>query len=135
MSASTSVVGVVNVKRRPLFFLTLAFLFFVIAISSSAYSMPAWDDENDPFLMSYDFATRKSYIYRRIFSTLPTSGKLSKLPWSDDYWPTYSGGISYRWNAGKSDPISAYGYRLLSENEINRSLDTKKLSPAEKYDL
>ncbi|MBF0300573.1 MAG: hypothetical protein HQK51_17800 [Oligoflexia bacterium] len=98
-----------------------------LTISTSAYSMAAWDRSNRPELMDNK--------YNRVLNQLPVSGKLSNLPWSDDYWPTYRGGISFRWNQKGENEVKKYGYELLNSNKISNSLDTSKLSPSEKYDL
>ncbi|MBF0316190.1 MAG: hypothetical protein HQK50_16565 [Oligoflexia bacterium] len=101
--------------------------FSLIAISSSAFPMAAWDNNNRPELMSYD--------YNRSFRELPLSAKLPTLPWSDHYWPTYMGGISYRWNVKSAQDVAKYGYKLLDTKQLNHTADLSSLSPAEKYDI
>ncbi|RYZ79577.1 MAG: hypothetical protein EOP04_27490, partial [Proteobacteria bacterium] len=42
----------------------------------------------------------------------PTSGQPLEMPWSDHYWPTYHGGITYRWGDPKSNLLS----QMISES-------------------
>lgn len=92
----------------------------------------AWDYENDPG--HFDVTPKK-------FTSLPLSGQLSKsaFPWSDDYWPTYGGGISRRWQTkNSSKDYKAHIYKVLDEGSITAIppiMDIAKLSPAEKFDL
>jgi len=77
--------------------------------------------------------------YERNFSKLPLTGKLTKRPWNGNYWPTYRGGITYRWNQPRpvdmvEDSHPRYHYDLLKPEELEIA-DTKVLSPAEKYDI
>lgn len=98
-----------------------------IVATSNAFPMAAWNKENSPELMDNQ--------YLRIFDKLPLEGQLTTLPWSDDYWPTYKGGISYRWNESGDNDQKKYSYKLLKKNKINPRLDTSSLSPAEKFDI
>ncbi|SMF00781.1 RICIN domain-containing protein [Pseudobacteriovorax antillogorgiicola] len=87
----------------------------------------AWDTRNDPIIMD------TSRNYEKNFANLPRSANLSKQPWSGDYWASYRGGISYRWNASVAE-IDRYRYDPkpyynLSQNQL------RQLSPAEKYDI
>lgn len=107
---------------RFLLALTISFLTF------SAFPMAQWDNNNRPELMENK--------YERNFSKLPKSAKLKTLPWSDDYWGTYKGGISYRWNqkVTGTDESARWSYKIIEDiNKINVSIN--ELSPAEKYDL
>lgn len=92
----------------------------------------AWDSSNNPNLFSLEI---------KKLEELPKEGNLpdEKFPWTDDYWATYAGGISRRWqkrvwgtNYEKYlyDPIDGEAFR----NDPG-SVDVKKLSPAEKFDL
>ncbi len=64
---------------------------------------------------------------------------LQTLPWSDDYWPIYAGGISARY-ADPEFPMSGEAWKYTEEyllntlNEVPAS-STELLSPAQKYDL
>lgn len=91
-----------------------------------AFGLSAWDKKNKPELFEFD--------YERNFKGLPLTGQLKKLPWSGYYWPTYEGGITYRWNKDTHRPEEKYGYDLLTEETL-KSVDSKTLSPAEKFDL
>ena len=84
--------------------------------------------------MGYDYKN-KSYNYELSFEKLPLFGELSKKPWTGDYWPTYRGGISYRWNTlNKNNSYDTHGYKLLRKKDL-KSYDLSSLSPSEKYDL
>ena len=68
--------------------------------------------------------------YQKNLLALPKSGRVNK-PWSGSYWPSYQGGIAFRWNRS---PQQSFGYHLYTRNEL-RQLSTKQLkalSPAEK---
>ncbi|MAZ48135.1 MAG: hypothetical protein CME65_06210 [Halobacteriovoraceae bacterium] len=71
--------------------------------------------------------------YESLFHKIPSSQTFSKLLWSDDYWPRFMGGISYRWQTyqGPRD------YRLYSSRDIRRlsPQELDELSPAEKFDI
>ncbi|MBF0362994.1 MAG: hypothetical protein HQK49_18385 [Oligoflexia bacterium] len=103
----------------------MAFLLFIV--STSVYSMAGWDGRNRPDLMVMN--------YESVFSNLPTSGQLTFIPWSDDYWPTSRGGITYRWNQENGDYVQKYGYPIIPVDKITKGMSVKELSPAEKYDL
>ncbi len=102
-------------------------------IQDSVSKERAWDWKNNPTKMGIDYIVGK-YKYSHKFAQLPTSGDLETRPWSGDYWPTYKGGITYRWNSSSSRVKDRIGYKLLSKEEY-LTVDTKSLSPAEKYDL
>lgn len=92
----------------------------------------AWDYENDPG--HFDVIPKK-------FVSLPSSGQLPEnaYPWTDDYWPTYGGGISRRWQSkNPSRDYKAHMYKMLDEESfsaIPSAIDVGKLSPSEKFDL
>jgi hypothetical protein len=88
--------------------------------------MAQWNRNNHPDLMGFK--------YERDFSKLPLKGDLKTTPWSGDYWPTYKGGITYRWNQkGVAKDIERWSYDLEDIADIKTPL--KDLSPAEKFDL
>jgi len=97
-------------------------------LSFKAFALSGWDQMNDPELMKID--------YERNFSQLPLAGELTKKPWNGNYWPTYRGGITYRWNQpppeAPSEEHPRYHFELLNFAELQ---NLKALSPAEKYDL
>ncbi len=94
----------------------------------------AWNGANAPSLFDTKTADHVSdYVYD--WKQLPLTGELKNRPWSDDYWPTYRGGISYRWNdrAEKTDQ-DRYAYELKPASSLEFK-DMLTLSPAEKLDL
>jgi hypothetical protein len=90
----------------------------------SSRLLEAWNPPNDP--AHFDAG------YQRQFSTLPRSGKAAQQPWSDDYWPSYRGGIAVRWRVGED----GFAYQPPNRNELEHmTLDKRsELSPAEKFD-
>lgn len=70
------------------------------------------------------------------FSSLPKQGSLSdgRMGWSESYWPSNKGGITYRWNHPNPQPFK---YKLHTKQEIlNMSpQELGELSPAELYDI
>ncbi len=87
-----------------------------------------WNSNHDPHIM------QQGHNYEYKFDKLPMKGELKKKPWSDDYWPDYKGGISYRWNDENSVEESRYKYHLLSKHDVSKT-DLRILSPAEKFDI
>ncbi len=88
--------------------------------------MERWDEQNKPELLEFD--------YNRTFSALPLQGKLKVRPWSDDYWASMNGGISYRWAVPGKDKVTKIAYPLVDPNNLSER-DLYLLSPSEKYDL
>lgn len=104
------------------------FLFIsAILLTSNAFSMARWNEANNPELMEFD--------YERTFSALPTDGKLTVRPWSDDYWATINGGISYRWAVPGEDETIKIAYPLVVDPSKLSEKEIMMLSPSEKYDL
>ncbi len=91
-----------------------------------------WNYINDPARM--DSQHLKKFSYKLKFSDLPLEGKLTNLPWSGDYWPTYKGGISYRWSNDQVDHRAQYSYPLINSHDLDQ-VDLGSLSPSEKFDL
>jgi hypothetical protein len=85
----------------------------------------AWNSQNDPL--------RLDAQYTRRFSELPKEANLEVQPWSDSYWPTYKGGIAYRWQTSETP----FSYENLTPEAISKlSVEQlQKLSPAEKFDI
>ncbi|MBF0442154.1 MAG: hypothetical protein HQK54_09630 [Oligoflexales bacterium] len=114
------------------------FLFLVSACGAGPKSQisklkEAWDKTNDPEQMGLDILKRQN-PYKSRFSDLPLSGFLPKTPWSDTYWPTYEGGIAFRWNDEKAGDKEKINYKMNKAEELSK-IDMKTLSPAEKYDI
>lgn len=80
----------------------------------------------------YNEAERFEEEYEYTFTELPLAGRLSKIPWSGDYWAKKKGGISYRWQTDeKFDYMTMDKHQVLNASPENIRL----LSPTEKYDL
>ena len=97
-----------------------------VLVAGEGFSFSAWDRANRPELMDFN--------YERNFSKLEKYGVLPDTPWSGDYWPTYKGGITYRWNKPVSEDSQRYNYELPNVDQLTAE-QIKTLSPAEKYDL
>ncbi len=103
------------------------FIVLFLYLPNSAFSFSRWDELNKPtiFELDYEFNLKK----------LSKNGFLSVTPWSDDYYPTDKGGISYRWNQPNySNETELFGYNLLNLNNLN-GVNLAELSPSEKWDI
>jgi hypothetical protein len=111
--------------------------FFLFSLQNfAAMDKRLWDYANNPDRLRDNDPTSNYITY---FYDLPLKSQLRNTPWSGDYWPSYHGGISYRWFDYLSDWYGhdRYGYDLYTRQEVF-DLDfesMKMLSPAEKYDL
>ncbi|NRA65892.1 MAG: hypothetical protein HRU19_15500 [Pseudobacteriovorax sp.] len=114
--------------------LTLSILGSQLACSpgtDSSKLSEAWDGQNAPGQLRDEFIESG---FNTKFDELKTEAKLSKMPWSGDYWATYRGGISYRWNTrGSIEQKSKYD--LIEDPSQLTSAQIRRLSPAEKFDL
>ena len=117
----------------------LAFTSIIAMLSCSAETQQSslketWDYSNSPVKMKDQFT---ELGFTTSLELLPENARVSKEPWSGDYWPTYKGGITYRWNMPTNNMVERVGYDLLTEEAIaeTSSEDLAQLSPAEKYDL
>ncbi len=92
-----------------------------------------WNPRNNPYLLNKAHLD-KSYNYQ--YEDLKKTNSLTFMPWTDDYWPSYKGGISYRWNDITLDWYSKkrFSYDILDKSALSE-MDTSTLSPAEKYDI
>ncbi|MFI5391316.1 MAG: ankyrin repeat domain-containing protein [Bacteriovoracales bacterium] len=100
------------------------FLILLLLYSSEIFSV-AIQEGNQPEIFDNTF--------KMTLDSLPKSGQTKTIPWSDTYWPTYRGGISYRWNKTECPNISdkdRQGYPI-GTNLPKLSC----LSPSEKFDL
>ncbi|KAJ3086172.1 hypothetical protein HK102_013448 [Quaeritorhiza haematococci] len=71
-------------------------------------------DEDDDWKMQIGrlaraFGAKKKKEFKFVFNRLPKSGKVSRIPWPGDYWPTYRDSVNMRW-AGENtlSPIEKY---------------------------
>ena len=87
-----------------------------------------WDYRNAPERMGLQHSH-----YELDLDSLPQKAMLSKIPWTGDYWPTFKGGITYRWNYASSEEDRCF-YKTISNDELP-GLDLSHLSPAEKFDV
>ena len=88
-----------------------------------------WDYDNAPERLGLFHNN-----YERNFNQLKKKAKLTQKPWSGDYWASYLGGISYRWNHPNYDDNSRIFYPLKPMSEIKEE-EIPHLSPSEKMDL
>jgi hypothetical protein len=70
------------------------------------------------------------------FDHLPLKASLKddRYGWSESYWPSYLGGIAYRWNHPNPNPFK---YELHTKEELllMNQEEISQLSPAELYDI
>ncbi|SMF71010.1 hypothetical protein [Pseudobacteriovorax antillogorgiicola] len=99
--------------------------------SDSSGLKERWNQKNRPEIMAERFR------YDHEFANLPLEGTLAPKPWSGDYWPTYKGGITYRWMLEEGSywtDEALYSYDYHNPASLANA-DLSSLSPAEKYDL
>ncbi|RYZ52499.1 MAG: hypothetical protein EOP07_19500 [Proteobacteria bacterium] len=85
---------------RPIASIAGLSLLFACQPTENSVVKDAWNAENNPTIMmsvKNEFETN--------FDNLPLSGRPNKMPWSDHYWPTYHGGITYRWGQTKTKQL------------------------------
>lgn len=89
----------------------------------------AWDFQNAPEKIGLN-----KNDYEVNFHKLKKRAQLSQKPWSGGYWPSYQGGITYRWNHPQYDDTTRvyYDTKRVEDLDIN---EIKFLSPSEKFDL
>ncbi len=92
----------------------------------------AWNRRNDPKIMGID--SLRKYQYETNINNLAVSAELAVTPWSDYYWPTYKGGLTYRWSQDVDDDTERFAYQLKPFAKLTAA-EIAVLSPAEKYDL
>ncbi|WP_141732180.1 hypothetical protein [Oligoflexus tunisiensis] len=100
--------------------------------AQDSLTQEAWNRRNDPAIMGIDGLSQK-YQYETKFDLLPLSAGLPKTPWSDYYWPTYKGGLTYRWSQPGAE-LDRYAYAIKPFAALTPA-EIAVLSPAEKYDL
>lgn len=92
----------------------------------------AWDQDNNPKLMDVSAQQNK---YSANWKDLPLKAELKQRPWSDEYWPTYRGGLTYRWNDENANEKARYAYPIKAARTIKDPAVVATLSPIEKFDL
>lgn len=101
-----------------------------ISLFSTLTIAEPWDRFSDPEKMG-----QGRYLYE--LEKLPKKGELSneKMPWSETYFPSFKGGIAFRWQ--DNEPRETWKYPLYTKEQL-LTLPPKKiarLSPAEKFDI
>ncbi|MDQ3231092.1 MAG: hypothetical protein M3Q07_04660 [Pseudobdellovibrionaceae bacterium] len=81
--------------------LSAASIFAACTPQQSSVVKDRWNSDNDPVKM---FASQSGF--ETDFDVLPLNGRPEKMPWSDHYWPTYHGGITYRWGDAKTSKLA-----------------------------
>jgi len=103
-------------------------LIFALLLTVNAQAA-TWNRANNPDNFDHEYKTNFWFLRKK--------GTVKKRPWSGDYWPTYKGGITYRWADNTvSKDFQRYFYRINSLRSIGTNdRDIYQLSPAEKWDL
>lgn len=75
-----------------------------------------------------------SFTYK--YDSLPTGGRVidDRLGWSETYWPSFKGGIAFRWNHPDPQPFK-YKLHTLADLKKMSAKQLEQLSPAELYDV
>lgn len=102
----------------------------LLLLSLTALATP-WDSSNAPSRF-----TPPEAPYETRFEALPLSGSsdLSRLPWSETYWPSNEGSINIRWNA-PGRPGFGFPSPTLDELRKMGPAEVAQLSATEKYDI
>lgn len=91
-----------------------------------------WNRHNNPLIFN-NVADKKITVD---FADLPLEAKIQdhRIGWSETYWPSYKGGIAFRWNSPNPQPFK---YKLLTKAELMSMNESQlsELSPAELYDI
>lgn len=103
-------------------FKTIVFLVFILSLNAFSVGI---QEGNQPEIFEDS--------YKMTLDSLPKSGQTKIIPWSDTYWPTFKGGISYRWNEADCGNITETERRAYTIGKLPQKLSC--LSPAEKFDL
>lgn len=108
-----------------------AILITLMLSGSQAFAL-RWDGANHP----NNFARIAGTNLITDYNALPIKGKLSddRLAWSETYWPSNLGGISYRWSSPNPQPFT---YKLHTKEELQKMSmeELSRLSPSELYDI
>ena len=104
------------------FLLLLPFL-----LLSKSFAFSHWNKENSPYRFGgRNFVKKFSFEANEKGTSLDgglnLSAELKNTPWTGDYWATWRGGITYRWQIGEDDD-SSYLYK-----KIGKGVKTNKLS-------
>lgn len=106
-------------------------VFASVLVMASAHA-EKWDKSNNP---SY-FNIIAGGKMKLGMSELPLEGKLldDRFGWSESFWPSNKGGISYRWNSPNPTPFK---FKLHTKEELKMMSEGQlaELSPAELYDI
>lgn len=115
----------ITLRIASAFCVTLISCGFPTLKKRDAQLLEKWNLANDP---------NRFGKYETKFSRLPKKVSLETTPWTDSYWPSYQGGIAYRWN--NSNPEN-FKYTPPTKEDVlsYAGAQLAKLSPAEKYDI
>lgn len=98
-----------------------------LTVFSGVYA-EAWLPSSNPYMINRN--------YQANFSKLPIEAELglNAMPWASSWWPSFLGGIAFRWNATEPMPFK---YKSPNKKEAARMSyqELAELSPAEKWDL
>jgi hypothetical protein len=105
----------------------------LMAIAKGQSITDTWPDYNDPII----FDSRYIYNHAQLMTRPEARVSDDKMPWSDTWWPSQSGGVANRWQLGPEFPYFwPADYRTEQKRIMSMSPeDLKQLSPAEKYDI
>lgn len=103
----------------------------LLLIMNSAFA-EKWNRANNPDF--FNVIIGKSV--EKKFDNLPLKASIKddRYGWSESYWPSYLGGIAYRWNHPYPNPFE---YEFFTKEELLLMTEDERaqLSPAELYDI
>jgi hypothetical protein len=107
------------------------FIFATLVYSSLTFA-ERFNPTNDP----NNFSVIVEAPLNLVLAELPETGALNdpRIGWSDSYWPSYKGGITFRWNHPDPMPFR-YAFHTLAELRRMSLDELSTLSPAELYDI
>ncbi len=103
--------------------------FFLLMNSALAEK---WNRSNNPDFFNVIIGKSVEKNFQKL--PLKASIKDDRYGWSESYWPSYLGGIAYRWNHPFPNPFS---YEFHTKEELLQMSEDQlaQLSPAELYDI
>jgi len=91
-----------------------------------------WNRSNNPDFFNVIIGKSVEKNFQKL--PLKASIKDDRYGWSESYWPSYLGGIAYRWNHPFPNP---FAYEFHTKEELLQMSEDQlaQLSPAELYDI